>query len=156
MAAIYRSKRKLLSWGSLIVYLVSLCYFLFFSESMGRSGTAEYHYNLTLFHEIKRFWKYWETVGLASAVLNLAGNVVAFVPFGYLVANILRPRERWYVISLLSFLFSLGVEVTQLITKSGCFDVDDLLLNTIGGLLGYLVYFILHSCKKETPRKSEK
>jgi glycopeptide antibiotics resistance protein len=35
------------------------------------------------------------------------------------------------------------VEVTQLVTRVGSFDVDDLLLNTIGGILGYLIYKIV-------------
>ena len=42
-----------------IAYLLLLSYFLFFSEAMGRVGTeAQYRYNLTLFREIKRFYKY--------------------------------------------------------------------------------------------------
>ncbi len=38
---------------------------------------------------------------------------------------------------------SLGVEVFQLLTRVGSFDVDDLLLNTIGGILGYVLFFDL-------------
>ena len=43
----------------------------------------------------------------------------------------------WY-----SFELSLVVELLQLIFKVGSFDVDDLLLNTVGGMLGFLVYFL--------------
>ena len=35
---------------------------------------------------------------------------------------------------------SLGVEVMQLLTKVGSFDVDDILLNTVGGVIGFLIY----------------
>ena len=45
---------------------------------------------------------------------------------------------------LLGFLLSLGVEVVQLLTRVGTFDVDDVLLNTIGVALGYVVYLIEH------------
>ena len=38
---------------------------------------------------------------------------------------------------------SLSVECIQLITKTGCFDVDDIFLNTIGGILGYQVYALM-------------
>ena len=62
------------------VYLAVLCYFLFFAENMGRTFTErEYHYNLMPLKEIKRFWIYRETLGLWSVVLNLVGNVAAFI-----------------------------------------------------------------------------
>ena len=43
---------------------------------------------------------------------------------------------------MLGFLLSLGVETIQLVSKVGCFDVDDLMLNTSGVVLGYLIYYI--------------
>lgn len=76
-----------------------------------------------------------------AAFLNIGGNVVAFMPFGCLAATLLNPKERWYIITLLSFELSLCVELMQLCTKLGCFDVDDLFLNTIGGFLGYVIYW---------------
>ena len=44
---------------------------------------------------------------------------------------------------LLAALFSLAVETVQLFSKVGAFDVDDILLNAIGGFVGWLCYFIL-------------
>ena len=44
---------------------------------------------------------------------------------------------------MLGFELSLSVECIQLVTKTGCFDVDDIFLNTIGGMLGYLVYALM-------------
>jgi len=44
---------------------------------------------------------------------------------------------------VLSFLLSLGYEVTQLLTGIGIFDVDDLMLNTLGGIMGYVVYMLM-------------
>ena len=68
-----------------VVYLIILFYFLFFAEAMGRvsdSGEREYIYNLELFKEIRRFLEYRDILGWKAVMLNLAGNVVAFVPFG--------------------------------------------------------------------------
>ena len=45
-------------WVLFISYLVVLTYFMFFSDGFGRSGHEEYAYNLILFKEIKRFYKY--------------------------------------------------------------------------------------------------
>ena len=44
--------------------------------------------------------------------------------------------------SMFAFEFSLGVEVMQLLFKVGCFDVDDVFLNTVGGVLGFLIYWM--------------
>lgn len=125
------------------VYLVFLFYFLFFSEAMGRTAElTDYRYNLILFKEIGRFIRHWDKVGIPAVILNIGGNVAAFLPFGCLAASLLSPKEKWYLITVLSFELSLCVEILQLCTKLGSFDVDDLLLNTLGGLGGYLLFFI--------------
>lgn len=143
MAATIKKKHKILLWIVMIVYLIALFYFLFFSESMGRTiGTDRYRYNLVLFKEIGRFFIFWKNVGFGAAFLNIGGNVVAFLPFGCLLATLLNPKEKWYLIALFSFELSLCVELMQLISKLGCFDVDDLLLNTLGGMLGYFIYWL--------------
>ncbi|MCQ2508342.1 MAG: VanZ family protein, partial [Dorea sp.] len=114
--------------------------FLIFSDWYGRTGEMEeYHYNLTLFKEIMRFWTYREQVGFLAMLNNLLGNIVIFIPFGFFMP--MASRDEHFIKTVFDgFLLSLLVEVFQLITKVGCFDVDDLLLNTIGGLLGYLLY----------------
>ena len=133
-----------------------LLYFLFFAESTGRTyeGRA-YHYNLSLFKEIKRFWNYRESLGISVVMLNLFGNVMAFVPFGMILPIMHRRYRSLLHIILLSFEFSFLVEIIQLVFKVGCFDVDDLLLNTIGGMLGYVFFALLNRvrCRFEVRRK---
>ena len=126
------------------LYFVVLFYFLFFSEEMGRTySEREYHYNLIPFHEIKRFIHYYEVLGMEAVILNLVGNVVAFMPFGFfLPVFATRCRTIWNTL-LYSFELSVLVELIQLITKVGSFDVDDIILNTLGGILGYIVYKIV-------------
>lgn len=129
---------RILCWILFGVYLLLLCYFLFFSEQMGRTFTERsYHYNLVPFKEIMRFINYRERLGTKAVVYNLLGNIVAFIPFG-LFLPLLQHRQRhiWRIV-LLSFDFSLLVELLQLVSKRGSFDVDDLILNTIGGAVGY-------------------
>ena len=43
----------------------------------------EYHYNLVLFKEIRRFWEYRDQVGFFAMFTNLFGNVIIFIPFGF-------------------------------------------------------------------------
>ena len=54
-------------------------------------------------------------------------------------------RRVWRVV-LRGFCASLAAETIQLIYKVGTFDVDDLLLNTVGALAGYIVWRVLHWC----------
>lgn len=129
-------------------YLTMLCYFLFFAESMGRTfSERQYHYNLLPFKEITRFWTYRYSLGFMSVTLNLVGNVVAFIPFGIFLPGLFTRCRRFFLTMLLSFEFSLCVEIIQLIWKVGSFDVDDILLNTLGGVIGYGIFLIYYRCR---------
>ena len=86
---------------------------------------------------------YREQIGMVYFAINLLGNVVVFMPFGFLVPILGRKKRKFWFTALASFELSLSVECIQLITKTGCFDVDDIFLNTIGGILGYLVYALM-------------
>ncbi|MCI9427522.1 MAG: VanZ family protein [Eubacterium sp.] len=126
-----------------IAYLAVLFYFLFFAETMGRTVTErEYHYNLMPLKEIKRFWTYRHSLGFWSVCLNLFGNVAAFLPFGMFLPRLYPKCRKFFLTALFSFELSLCVELIQLVGKVGSFDVDDILLNTLGGAFGYLCYSI--------------
>lgn len=121
-------------------YLMLLMYFMFFSEKLGRTDADRIvQYNLQPFKEILRFWRYRDVLGYKAVFWNLAGNVLCFMPFGVFVLWLWKNMERWYLVASLSLYLSLLIELFQLFMRVGSFDVDDLLLNTIGGILGYLV-----------------
>ncbi|MGN0335245.1 MAG: VanZ family protein [Lachnospiraceae bacterium] len=136
---------KFALWGGRVlfgVYLIGLCYFLFFAENYGRApGRGEYRYNLIPFHEIERFWKYRSILGIHS-FYNLVGNVLCFVPAGFFVPILRTRRRRVCYTFCVVFQMSLLIELIQLVTKVGSFDVDDIILNTLGGLLGYCLLMI--------------
>jgi glycopeptide antibiotics resistance protein len=137
-------RRRRIRLGLLFaVYFAVLFYFLFFSERMGRTFfDRSYHYNLVPFKEIKRFITHVDVLGVRAVVLNIAGNVLAFMPFGTLLPVFSQTLRKCHLTVLYSFELSLIVETIQLVTKVGSFDVDDILLNTLGGLLGYLIFRI--------------
>ena len=138
-----------------LLYIAALIYFLFFSESYGRTGFAEreYHYNVVPFQEIKRFWIYRKQLGAFAVVTNLLGNVAGFVPFGFILPLIARRVRGFFLITLSGFALSLTVEVIQLITKVGCFDVDDMILNTLGAAIGYILFAVCHLIDDEARRR---
>ncbi len=125
-----------------ILYILLLFYLLFFSESCGRTiEERNYRYNLELFKEIKRFWNYRETLGWKTVLLNLVGNIVAFVPFGLFLPMFFHFGKNLFGCVIASAFFSFLVESVQLVTKVGAFDVDDIFLNALGGFTGFLIYY---------------
>lgn len=127
-----------------VLYIAFLMYYMFLAEDFGRGEIqAEYHYNLVPFREIKRFFVYWESVGFFWALANILGNVICFLPFGAFLPLVLyRVKWNWFKVICCGFFISLFVESMQLIFKIGVFDVDDLMLNTAGALVGYWIYRI--------------
>ncbi len=154
-----RSERryKLLVRLMFIIYLAALSYFLFFSERYGRTNsTDEYRYNLVLFDEIKRFIKYRNVVGIESFIVNILGNVLAFTPFGMLVPMLGVKQRKLFFVLLLCLEFTITIELIQLVSKSGVFDVDDILMNTAGGILGYMFYAIMDFVVRRSRKHGQK
>ena len=129
-------------WGGrvlFLIYLAGLCYFLFFAENYGRIfGQENYRYNLIPFKEIERFWIYRKELGIHS-FFNLAGNILGFMPAGFFIPMLWEERKGFWFTACVTFEMSLLLEILQLIFRVGSFDVDDLILNTLGGILGYLL-----------------
>lgn len=136
-----------------VLYIIFVFYFLLISEIYGRiDKMQEYHYNLVLFREIKRFWNYREQLGMFATATNLLGNVLIFLPFGFFMA--MASKYRSFLSTLIySFALSLTIELSQLFMKVGCFDVDDLLLNTIGGILGFITFLVCNVIRRNYAKK---
>ena len=145
-----KKRIRLVSWVLFVMYILLLVYFLFLSEEYGRKDFAlrEYRYNLTPFQEIKRFWVYREKVGYFAAFLNLAGNGIGFLPFGFFLPIISYRFRNVFLTGILGFSLSLLVECVQLVGKVGCFDVDDLILNTLGAVMGYVIFLICNRMRR--------
>ena len=84
--------------------------------------------------------------GRGDVVRQIVLNVIMTVPFGFLFPMTQQRSKRTLLITVLaSFLFSLSIELFQpLINSSRTFDVTDLITNTLGGIIGYLGFVILH------------
>jgi glycopeptide antibiotics resistance protein len=78
----------------------------------------------------------WRNGGRAF-VVNFLGNIVAFLPMGLLPPHIVRRRTTIWQIALFSLAISLAIETGQFFSGRRVPDVDDLILNTVGGVLGY-------------------
>lgn len=132
-----------------VLYVAFLIYFLFLAEWYGRTATSEsYRYNLELFREIKRFLTYREQLGLFVVLANLVGNIIIFVPYGFFISMASKSRGLFKTFAY-SMGLSLCVEVIQLLTRVGSFDVDDIFLNTLGGVLGYVAFVFCNNIRRK-------
>lgn len=123
------------------LYLLLLIYLMFFAENWGRSMLeGEYRYNLVPFREIQRYLGNCRRIGMNLVLWNLIGNVAGFIPFGALLPVMRREKTGFFRVMLLSFDLTLVIEVSQLILRVGSCDVDDMILNTLGGCIGYGLY----------------
>ncbi len=140
------NKKRILIVARIIfyIYILLLSYFLFFSERYGRD-LITHEYNLQLFKEIRRFIRYRNQIGLEGFVVNIFGNILAFMPYGFMLPLLNKAYRKFYLITILSILFSLVIETAQLLLRVGVFDVDDILMNSIGGILGYVIFLIVHA-----------
>jgi len=125
------TRNQKLSWVLFIAYL----------------DLREYSYNLEPFKEIRRFYKYRKLLGMEAFLLNIAGNVVGFMPCGFFLPIISRRSKKFYNTFLFSFCLSLCIEITQLVFRVGSFDVDDLFLNTLGGVLGFFTHWMIQKVR---------
>lgn len=82
-----------------------------------------------------------------TAMMNIGGNILLFIPMGIFLPMYFKPPSKTLKTTVTCFLLSSFFEVFQLLTACGFFDVDDILLNTLGGAIGLYLYrlFINHS-----------
>lgn len=77
------------------------------------------------------------------ALKNLLGNLLPFVPFGFLLP-IAYPRiKAFFKVFVVGIFAVLFIEIFQYMTRLGSFDVDDIILNMVGVLIGYGTFLLV-------------
>jgi len=83
-------------------------------------------------------------------IKNIVGNVIMFIPYGFFVSKYASGKN--FILSLfLIFLASFSIECTQL-AIGRIFDVDDIILNVFGGIIGYSIYVFLDNLYNSLPK----
>ena len=150
-------------WHTLFCLYAAVMLWLLFDRDNSGSGLPYWdqvlnNLNLRPFRTISNYLDvltrrdyYLEKWGFASiyayqarhAAINLAGNVVMFVPLGFLLPKVsARQRKLWRTMLTTALLVML-VEMVQLFSLRGSCDVDDVILNVLGAVIGYGIYKIL-------------
>lgn len=103
-------------------------------------GRTPYGFNIVrLIPMVSTFNFVKETIVLKTIITNVFGNILMFTPFGFL--GIVFPKLNNFRVLILDFLFAIIlVESLQYFTRLGVFDIDDVLLNTVGVAIGFWIY----------------
>lgn len=123
-----------------IIYVLLLFELLTGTENSYGSGI-----NNIPFKEIMRY-----EFGSKMFIYNVLGNILIFVPFGYFISIYVKPKKILPII-VDALITSVTVETVQL--KIGrSFDVDDIILNIVGAIIGYFVYIAFDAIYKHLPK----
>ena len=123
-----------------VVYVLILFQLLTDAEINTISGL-----NLVPFTEMFRY-----EIGSTLFYSNVIGNILVFLPFGYFVSYYVKAFRISHIV-IISAISSLTVELVQLqIGRS--FDIDDILLNVVGAVCGFLLYISFHAIQKHLPK----
>jgi glycopeptide antibiotics resistance protein len=143
---------KILLWLALVGCMLVLCKYILFKKNPR-------YYKHYFAHEYKRYkvsegWEHanlkpFSTIRLFSSkrvsteysYKNIGGNIIGFLPLGIILPLLFPLLRKFGLLAGTVFLLSLLFELTQLVAGIGVFDVDDLILNTAGGIAGYILYF---------------
>lgn len=121
-----------------ILYILLLYYMLLSTEGAVRG------INIIPFKEMTRY-----TIGSKSFMYNVIGNIVLFIPFGYFVSDYLKANKIRHIM-IDSILISLSAEIIQYLIGRA-FDIDDIILNAVGALIGFMIYITIMNIKEKLP-----
>lgn len=131
-----------------IIYIFLLIDLVLFEKNYGRTGLSanydnfEYYiknsFNIVPFVTIARYSPKYTSLSVFS--LNIIGNLIALMPLLFFLNIFLKNKLKFQEACLVGVLASLSIEVAQLITLSGSFDIDDIILNTLGIVIAYFVF----------------
>ena len=82
-----------------------------------------------------------------NKIWNFMGNILMLLPTGILLPIVYKKLNSFWKVTLIGFLISLCVELIQLPFASRASDIDDVILNTLGVIIGYTIYRIIKQTK---------
>lgn len=137
-------------WRFLFLIYGAVMLWLLFGRSSGWNEALSYrqmiegNINLKPFYTIKNYMNivlhYPNAEIFPHCVINLVGNVILFVPAGWLLPRIFRTMRKFFPFLLTCLSAIAVIELIQLLTLLGSLDVDDIILNMTGMITGFLLW----------------
>lgn len=137
-------KLKIGQWIALVLlsgWLLLVLGLTTFSRGANFGGSI----NLSLFSGYVNAWHEWSYTELQLIIFNM----LMFAPLGFLLPFLTKRGEKFPFVCLISFLVTFFIEVLQLVTGHGIFELDDLLHNFAGSLFGYFVVMFFLACFRD-------
>ena len=119
------------------------------------TSTAYVRSNFTPFRTIMLYYDQLNGPLANIAFYNLAGNIVLFIPFGIFIPLLWKKFRGWRIMHLVAFIIPLFIEGTQYFIGRSI-DVDDVLLNAIAIVIGFVVFKIFRRLSKMRQAKVKK
>jgi len=120
------------------LYTVWLLYMLFFLDSRDYPQLP-YEIKYMPFDTIREYFFHVFYYDKIEFLKNIFGNIILFIPYGFL--GILYPKLNQFRWTLISFFIIINIiEFSQYYFKRGMSDIDDVILNTLGTVIGFLIY----------------
>ncbi|WP_339205431.1 VanZ family protein [Paenibacillus sp. FSL K6-3182] len=119
-----------------LFYTLIMCWLLF---HRGRYFGEGYNYNLVPLYTIKKYIIHYDHFNPDIWFKNLFGNIVLFIPIGIFLPLLNKKYLKVFRLTMVTIMLITAVELTQMLTRVGSFDIDDIILNTFGALLGLLM-----------------
>lgn len=142
-------------WIGLMVYTLVLTKLILFKRPSGyikdhllhrlslHSAKANLHKAyLQPFESIKFYFS--GRMPFSYVFVNLIGNIAGFIPMAIFLAMLFKPLRSAPACILCIFFISVGFELFQLVTALGVCDIDDVILNTFGGMIGYFIFWLMN------------
>ena len=126
----------------LIIYTIVIIYFMFFGFGRLQISNTIQEYRFSI---IPTRIPLWYPKKLSLLWFFSLGNLLAFVPFGILIPMIFDTKYHKFIFVFLIFILSL--EILQMITYLGSFDMEDIIINSVGATIGFFSYKISNKCK---------
>lgn len=141
---------KINLWIYFVLYIILLLTLTLFDPMWGRYGISFSKLsfeniiessNLIPFKTINMYISQFDSMySTRQVILNLFGNVFAFMPMSFFLPLLFEKENKFINYFFTIFLIVLGIELTQILTSAGRFDIDDIILNVLGAIV---MYFIL-------------
>lgn len=145
-----KNKEKLVLYKELlrlsfVIYILCLFQVVTFQDNVSWATN-----NFIPFKEMFRY-----DIGSRLFVKNVLGNALMFLPYGFFISYYLKNKKPWLTL-ILTVIASFSIELVQMVIGR-VFDIDDILLNLLGGYLGYVVYYWMGRFYEKLPKvfKSE-
>lgn len=136
-----------------VIYLLMLVKIILFKTNSftdllkGNISAGYRSANLIPFQTITNFIKMKDFSSL-RAFSNTVGNIAVFLPLGYLLPILTRKINNLYKVFIVSISISILFESLQYVFYLGTLDIDDVILNTTGGVIGYIIYYFIKKLMK--------